>query len=661
MSAVCIVGMPQGGVIEKGVCDLRSGPALPAAVPGRLAAQLWITLAAGRPTGAGGDAPGGHRYSGPVVRGRQRPDDHRSLRRPAYRPARHHPADPLLWLFAKNLVAAQRTAGNVVCRGAALDAAGPLFCRPSDYLLSASGQRCPWAQRTFGDRDVARESDLHYRESVLILPPPPTAAGYEVVFRLQSTSTLILLASLSSPQEFVQRATADTAFWSFYFGLAAVASGVALWLALALRRRLLWGICLFSLNYPLVAALHGFPEWFFGHAALPFQDFMISSLSLFSYATALWLHSEIFDLKKNMPRLHQLLIAAVILNLVLQVSIPLGFYGFAMQIEGVVFIIITPVLLFTSWWLWRKKAIDRTTLLLGLLPPFYVVAAVLVQLSIHGIIPFHMAIYSLWQYALIVHIITVLIIAILRVRAENRQLEQKQRLARELQIEREASFHQRQFMGMVAHEFRTPLAVIQAALENLRLSAPSTSQEARFDRIGRAATRLVQLTDNCLADARLASHDLHVERQQTALLTVINMAASVVAISHDHYLNIRQHGAVESPQLQADAGLLCIAIANLLDNAVKYSPPGEIAIDIHSDAGQTELRIRDHGPGLPAGQAELIFERYRRGEHTSPVPGGTGLGLYVARQIVQAHDGKLWLAEHGPDGCTFILTLPTVA
>ncbi|MBN0567012.1 hypothetical protein JTM29_35975, partial [Pseudomonas aeruginosa] len=77
-------------------------------------------------------------------------------------------------------------------------------------------------------------------------------------------------------------------------------------------------------------------------------------------------HSEIFDLKKNMPRLHQLLIAAVILNLVLQVSIPLGFYGFAMQIEGVVFIIITPVLLFTSWWLWRKKAIDRTTLLLGI-------------------------------------------------------------------------------------------------------------------------------------------------------------------------------------------------------------------------------------------------------------------------------------------------------
>ena len=118
---------------------------------------------------------------------------------------------------------------------------GPSFVDHLTIYYRPLGSDAPWAQRTFGDRDVARESDLHYRESVLILPPPPTAAGYEVVFRLQSTSTLILLASLSSPQEFVQRATADTAFWSFYFGLAAVASGVALWLALALRRRLLWG------------------------------------------------------------------------------------------------------------------------------------------------------------------------------------------------------------------------------------------------------------------------------------------------------------------------------------------------------------------------------------------------------------------------------------
>jgi signal transduction histidine kinase len=265
------------------------------------------------------------------------------------------------------------------------------------------------------------------------------------------------------------------------------------------------GICLFSLNYPLVAALHGYPEWLFGSALLPVQDYMISCLSLVSYATALWLHSEVFDLKKNMPRLHQLLLAAIGLNIVLQISIPLGFYGLAMQIEAGIFFIAAPILLITSWMLWRRKAIDINTLLLGLLPPIYVVSAGLALLSIHGVIPFHNGVYSTWQYALIIHIVTVLIIAVLRVRAENRTLVRKQQLARELQIEREASFHQRQFMGMVAHEFRTPLAILQAALENLRLCPATVTQSSRLDRMQRATTRLVQLTDNCLADARLSS------------------------------------------------------------------------------------------------------------------------------------------------------------
>ena len=115
-----------------------------------------------------------------------------------------------------------------------------------------------------------------------------------------------------------------------------------------------------------------------------------------SYATALWLHSEVFDLKKNMPRLHQLLLAAIALNIVLQISIPLGFYGQAMQIEAGIFFIAAPILLITSWMLWRRKAVDINTLLLGLLPPVYVVSAGLALLSIHGVIPFHNMVYSTW-------------------------------------------------------------------------------------------------------------------------------------------------------------------------------------------------------------------------------------------------------------------------
>lgn len=540
---------------------------------------------------------------------------------------------------------------------------GPPFIDRLTVYYRPYGSDSPWKQKEFGDHAPARDSDLDYRESVLILAPPPTAAGYEMVFRLQSSSTLILLATLSSPQEFVRSATLDTAFWSFYFGLAVIASGIALWLAVALRRRLLWGICLFSLNYPLVAALHGYPEWLFGDALLPVQDYMISCLSLVSYATALWLHSEVFDLKKNMPRLHQLLLTAIGLNIALQISIPLGFYGRAMQIEAGIFFIASPVLLITSWMLWRRKAVDMNTLLLGLLPPVYVVSAGLALLSVHGVIPFHNRVYSTWQYALIIHIVTVLIIAVLRVRAENRTLMRKQQLARELQIEREASFHQRQFMGMVAHEFRTPLAILEAALENLRLCPTVSTQSARLDRMQRAITRLVQLTDNCLADARLSSRDLHADRQNAELLPVIYIAATVVDLSLNHYLHVICEGQTVGPQspspvLFIDSGLLCIAIANLLDNSVKYSASGEIRIEIYRLQKGFEIRIGDRGPGIAPEQVEHIFERYRRGETHTTTPAGTGLGLYVARQIIQAHGGELCLAKNTADGCEFALTLP---
>ena len=540
---------------------------------------------------------------------------------------------------------------------------GPPFIDRLTVYYRPYGSDSPWKQKEFGDHAPARDSDLDYRESVLILAPPPTKAGYEMVFRLQSSSTLILLATLSSPQEFVRSATLDTAFWSFYFGLAVIASGIALWLAVALRRRLLWGICLFSLNYPLVAALHGYPEWLFGDALLPVQDYMISCLSLVSYATALWLHSEVFDLKKNMPRLHQLLLAAIGLNIALQISIPLGFYGRAMQIEAGIFFIASPVLLITSWMLWRRKAVDMNTLLLGLLPPVYVVSAGLALLSVHGVIPFHTRVYSTWQYALIIHIVTVLIIAVLRVRAENRTLMRKQQLARELQIEREASFHQRQFMGMVAHEFRTPLAILEAALENLRMCPTVSTQSARLDRMQRATTRLVQLTDNCLADARLSSRDLQADRQNAELLPVIYTAATVVDLSLNHYLHVICEGQTVGPQspspvLFIDSGLLCIAIANLLDNSVKYSASGEIRIEIYRLQKGFEIRIGDRGPGIAPEQVEHIFERYRRGETHTTTPAGTGLGLYVARQIIQAHGGELCLAKNTADGCEFALTLP---
>lgn len=517
-----------------------------------------------------------------------------------------------------------------------------------------------WISKEFGDRSTEKNSDINYRESVLILPPP--VVGYEVVFKMHSTSTLLFLASLSSAKEFLENSTQDTAFWSFYFGVGLVVSGVALWLAIMLRRRLLWGVCLFSLNYLLVAALHGFPAWLFGSTVLPIQDYMISSLSLLGYATALWLHCEIFNLKKYMNRLYRFLIFIISVILLLQLSVPLDLYGMAMRLETVMFIIVSPVLIITSWMLWQRENVNILSLVIGLMPPIYVLIVVFILLSLNGFISFNNYILNAWQYTLVIHAFTVLILACLRVRAENLELEQKKELARELRSEREASFNQRQFMGVVAHEFRTPLAVIMAALDNLRLCTNFTMQRPRLDRIHRAATRLVQLTDNCLADARLSSASLSIESSKVPLFRMIKTAGIVVDLSENHYMEITFNGQTvtlddNSPEICLDEGLLCIAIANILDNSVKYTPHGKIEIAIFLNDDILELFFSDEGPGIPAQYVEHVFERYYRVDTQKSNLRGTGLGLYVSRQIVQAHGGELKLIIEGAFARTFAMTI----
>jgi len=95
---------------------------------------------------------------------------------------------------------------------------------------------------------------------------------------------------------------------------------------------------------------------------------------------------------------------------------------------------------------------------------------------------------------------------------------------------------------------------------------------------------------------------------------------------------------------------------------VKYSEKGTVDIDVGLRGAQVVVSIMDSGPGIPLEDAALIFERHRRRRASSMVghdPGGTGLGLYVARQIVRAHGGELTLARSGPEGSRFELTIPS--
>lgn len=545
---------------------------------------------------------------------------------------------------------------------------GPNFLDDITLFYRPSASNEEWSIHRAGDMWPDVSGDIDYRFPVFALRAPSGSPGYDVVIRVQSTSAILLDATLWVPETFLKDAARNTAFWSFYFGLAALSTVLAISAAFFLRRPLAWALCAFSLTYWLVACIQGYVDWLFGGRGFHLQHYFTGILTLLAYTSLLWVTIEALNLRERRPRLHRFLVIAMAFSLLLPLSIPLDLYSAAVKVQSVLCISTALILAAGAWVLWRDEKHDVMTLVLGVMPALYVVAGLVALMSLFGLIPFNQHVYGLWQYVIMINMLTVLAWVVYRIRHEAREAQQKRQLAIELRLEREASFHQRQFIGMVSHEFRNPLAVITHAMENLTLPLVSEQQRTRrYQSIRRATRRLVQLTDNCLADSRLYADGLQLQVGPTNLLEVVRSAAEIVDGSEAHRWRLTVQGqsvdatANQDICVQADAAMLRIALSNVLDNAVKYSDKGCVEVDVSVRAECVVISIQDHGSGIPAEDAALIFERHRRRQATSMAghdPGGSGLGLYVTRQIVQAHGGELQLVHSGPEGSCFELTVP---
>ncbi|WP_158238499.1 sensor histidine kinase [Pollutimonas subterranea] len=543
---------------------------------------------------------------------------------------------------------------------------GPNFLDHITLYYRPSASSGDWSIHRAGDMWPRAPGDMDYRFPVFALAAPLGTPGYDVVIQIQSSSSILLDGTLWVPEAFLSEAARDTAFWSFYFGLAALSTALAVFVAFLFRRPLAWALCAFSLTYWLVACIQGYIDWFFD-SPFHWQHYLTSILTLLGYTSLLWVTTEALNLRERRPGLHRLIMIAIGLSLLLPLSIPFDFYGQAIKIQGVLCISTALILAAGAWIVWRDEDRDAMTLVLGLMPALYVAAGIVALMSLIGLIPYNKHIYGLWQYVIMVNMLTILGWVAYRIQQEARETQEKRQLAHELKLEREASFHQRQFIGMVSHEFRNPLAVITSALENLQLLSVSDKQQRRrYQSIRRATHRLVQLTDNCLADSRLYADGLQLHMELINLLDVVRSAAEIVDGSQDHQWRLTVQGQSvdkltrQEILVQADGAMLRIAVSNVLDNAIKYSDKGRVDVDLTFRNERIVVSILDRGPGIPIEDATLIFERHRRRQLSSMAghdPGGSGLGLYVARQIAHAHGGELELARSGPEGSCFELSI----
>ncbi|QCF27488.1 sensor histidine kinase [Hydrocarboniclastica marina] len=522
-----------------------------------------------------------------------------------------------------------------------------------------------WLIREFGDLSPMPRGDLDYRFPVLRLPTPQGGDGYEFIVRLQSTSATLLYATLWDPGSFMNAASLKDTFWGFYFGLAAISTILALYLALAFGGRLLWSIFTFSVSYLVVACIQGYVDWLLPVWGLHLQHYLTSVSVLLAYPALLWLAAECLGLRDHVPRIYAWVTGAAAALSLFIISIPLGLFGHVMTVQAIAYFCTAIALLVIAAYILWVERLKASTLLMAASPLLLMAASVLALSSVFGLINFNADIYLLWQYMLVVNMLLVMGIASSRILQQRRAQQESEQLAYELDIEREARFHQRQFMGMVSHEFRTPLAIMSATLQNLRGGGlEKDQQEVRFQKMERAVDRLTQLTDNCLADARLSANALYVERQPTHLFDLIHSAAAIVSLSDRHELKITIDGQEvgnsegAGPEIRVDPALMRIALANVMDNAVKYSGRGTVAVECRTGGGGFTLSVSDDGDGVPQSMVPHIFERYRRTVAGASGGEGVGLGLYVARQIVEAHAGRLELAENSERGCRFLFTVP---
>ena len=223
------------------------------------------------------------------------------------------------------------------------------------------------------------------------------------------------------------------------------------------------------------------------------------------------------------------------------------------------------------------------------------------------------------------------------------------------------SDQQRNFMMAVTHELKTPIAVAKLSLETLAKRKLGEEQQARLIQNALAETeRLNQLSSNILLTAQLD------ERRYTPIREEVSLSALVeksVRSFEDRFPG-RLEGADIAPGfvLEGDPLLLELAVNNLIENALKYSPKeSPVTVRLSSPAGKgMRLEVADLGEGIPDSEKSMIFRKfYRVGNEQTRKSKGTGLGLYLTRAIIRLHRGQVSVADNEPRGSVFSITFYT--
>jgi signal transduction histidine kinase len=237
-------------------------------------------------------------------------------------------------------------------------------------------------------------------------------------------------------------------------------------------------------------------------------------------------------------------------------------------------------------------------------------------------------------------------------------------------FERERQLEQgrRDLVAAVSHDLRTPLASIRAMIEAINDGVVSNQAEVRIylSRIQQESEHLGQLIDDLFELARIESGNFELRLSSVPLAELVTETVDGLQI-HAQARNVDLHATIQEtlPPLALDGPRIQRVLVNLIENALQHTPPGgEIDVSVTRTDGKVELHVADTGEGIPPEHQPRVFDRFYRGDksRTRGADGAhAGLGLAIARGIVEAHRGSITVASETGQGTRFVIQLPVAS
>lgn len=542
-----------------------------------------------------------------------------------------------------------------------------------------------WRSVHLGDNTDWRSRDVRYRTSVFVLDPPADRAQVYYL-RVYSSSNTAAALKLWQPEAFVEDAVRSSVVLGGFLLTTLIVVVINFAQGILMRERLY----LYYAAYAL--AIGGFLFLVEGVLHLLLQpatplrvEWMVSLLHAALIPLLAKLFCEIVQLGHLLPRVERLYRGMVVLATIAGVlAVPLQWDAEVKPwLWGVVLAQLVFQLLVALWFTTRGHRQSR----------FYVLAfgALLLGssytlLTLFGLVPahpwgnliavagslVHMALMQLSVNDRIYQAKCALDAAREQALASARQASQgleeavaertrdldcaRARLELALDEERSIKLDQQRFLRMVAHEFRTPLAVISTAADVLELDGGRDAglRQANLKRLRRSAARLAELVDHALAEDRFQSAAWRTNTEWVALGALIDDArrfGETIAGGERVFLV-----SADAGQIQGDRNLLRILLHNLVDNAVKHtSLAGQIEIRALVEGGIVRLQVCDNGCGVEPGDMPFLFDKYQRGRNAQAP--GLGLGLYLVDNIARLHGGRVDVKARSGGGVCFAVVI----